>query len=202
MEITRLFTPDLSRAAGVLARAFRDDPIIAALLPVRDQRVSGMSGLYREVLRYVLHFGEAYTTPQLDGVAGWLPPERTAISLRGLIRTRFGMARAALSVPASSWPRSVAILSWVEWMHARLRRPHWYLWILGVDPDRHGQGVGSALIAPVLRRADESGLPCYLETETEKNVAFYEKRGFRVRVERFFPRLGVRVWTMLREPTG
>jgi MFS family permease len=53
------------------------------------------------------------------------------------------------------------------------RKPHWYLWLLGVDPDRQGQGVGSALLAPILARADAEGLPCALETLTERNVWFY-----------------------------
>lgn len=201
MDIQRLLPADLPRAAEILTRAFQDDPIVTSLLPDPAQRMRGMHGLYLEVLRYVLRFGEAYTTPQVEGVAGWLPPGRTSLSLRGLIATRFGLARAALTIPAHAWPRSASLLAWVEWRHIRLRRPHWYLWILGVQPESQGKGIGSALIAPVLRRADRSELACYLETETEKNVAFYERHGFHVRAARAF-RHGLQVWTMLREPAS
>jgi hypothetical protein len=33
------------------------------------------------------------------------------------------------------------------------------------------------------RIADEQGLPCYLETETAANVAYYRHHGFEVRSE-------------------
>ena len=53
---------------------------------------------------------------------------------------------------------------------------------------------------PVLERCDRDGLPAYLETQKESNLAFYERCGFAV--ER---KLEVRgappVWTMRREPT-
>jgi hypothetical protein len=29
-------------------------------------------------------------------------------------------------------------------------------------------------------RADDAGVPCYLETGTDSNIAFYRKRGFEV----------------------
>jgi ribosomal protein S18 acetylase RimI-like enzyme len=79
-------------------------------------------------------------------------------------------------------------------------RPHWYLWALGVDPPYQGQGVGGQLLQPVLAEADAAGLPCYLETETERNVAFYRKHGFDVATAGPDPRQGVMVWTMVREP--
>jgi GNAT superfamily N-acetyltransferase len=78
--------------------------------------------------------------------------------------------------------------------------PHWYLWVLGVDPPRQGQGVGSALLQPVLARADGEGLPCYLETQKERNVPFYQKHGFEVVVEDDLPDGGLHSWTMKRPP--
>ena len=38
--------------------------------------------------------------------------------------------------------------------HEKAPEPHWYLMILGVDPPRQGQGVGGALMQPILSRAD------------------------------------------------
>lgn len=54
--------------------------------------------------------------------------------------------------------------------------------------------------APVLARADREGMPCYLETETEGNVAFYRKRGFQVVSAGLVPGQSLRIWTMLRAP--
>jgi len=43
-----------------------------------------------------------------------------------------------------------------------------------------GHGVGRMLLTPVLQRAGQEGLPCYLETFVPENVRFYEHRGFNV----------------------
>jgi GNAT superfamily N-acetyltransferase len=52
--------------------------------------------------------------------------------------------------------------------------------LLGVDQARQRQGIGSALLAPTLERADLERLPCYLETLATMNVPFYERHGFAV----------------------
>ncbi len=77
--------------------------------------------------------------------------------------------------------------------------PHMYLAVLGTDPSAQGRGIGSALLAPVLRQCDEDGVPAYLESSKERNVAFYARHGFRVREELPLPR-GPRMWLMWREP--
>jgi ribosomal protein S18 acetylase RimI-like enzyme len=58
--------------------------------------------------------------------------------------------------------------------------PHWYLPMIGVDPARQGQGLGSALLKEALRRCDEDGLPAYLESSNPKNIPLYERHGFEV----------------------
>jgi ribosomal protein S18 acetylase RimI-like enzyme len=72
--------------------------------------------------------------------------------------------------------------------------------VLGVDPPRQGQGVGSALMAPVLARADAAAQPCYLETNKEINVKLYTKHGFEVQFEGDIPNGGPYLWTMKRMP--
>lgn len=56
--------------------------------------------------------------------------------------------------------------------------PFWYLGVLATRPDRTGQGLASAVMAPGLASADRDGLPACLETSTEGNRAFYRRRGF------------------------
>ena len=58
--------------------------------------------------------------------------------------------------------------------------PHYYLSVLGTDPDQQGGGIGSALLAPVLDRCDADGVAAYLESSKESNVAFYARHGFTV----------------------
>ena len=79
------------------------------------------------------------------------------------------------------------------------REPHLYLAVLGADPPAQGRGVGSAAIAPGLELADAEGLPAYLETAKERNLAFYTRFGFRVTDEFRLPGGGPTVWCMWRD---
>jgi GNAT superfamily N-acetyltransferase len=55
---------------------------------------------------------------------------------------------------------------------------HWYLGVLATDPARRREGLASAVLAPVLHEADRDGIACCLETSTQGNRRFYERRGF------------------------
>ena len=58
-------------------------------------------------------------------------------------------------------------------------------------------------MATVFEIADEAGLPCYLETETHENVAYYRHHGFEVRSEWDVSTAdspGPHMWGMLRPP--
>jgi GNAT superfamily N-acetyltransferase len=79
--------------------------------------------------------------------------------------------------------------------------PCWYLFILGVEPRVQRRGLGGALMRPILERADIEQLACYLETENERNVAFYLKQGFDLIVNgEEAGASGVRFWTFSRTP--
>ena len=77
--------------------------------------------------------------------------------------------------------------------------PHFYLWILGVDPDLQGHGLGARLLAPTLAHCDVTGLPAYLESSNPRNVPFYGRLGFEVKAE-LRPDGGPLITTMWREP--
>ncbi len=60
----------------------------------------------------------------------------------------------------------------------RRREPHDYIAFIGLHPDHHGHGVGSALLRPILEMCDQSHLPVCLETTCERNVSLYRRLGF------------------------
>tara|TARA_R110002049_G_scaffold223441_2_gene395096 strand:+ start:1026 stop:1592 length:567 start_codon:yes stop_codon:yes gene_type:complete len=58
--------------------------------------------------------------------------------------------------------------------------PFLYLWFIGVDPSSQGRGEGTKSLNFVIDTAKKKGLPVCLETSTQQNFAWYEKRGFKV----------------------
>jgi GNAT superfamily N-acetyltransferase len=58
---------------------------------------------------------------------------------------------------------------------ASIRHPtetHWYLALLGTDPSAQGQGLGTTVLSPVLKRCDTDAIPAYTETQRHENVGW------------------------------
>ncbi|RLC58689.1 MAG: GNAT family N-acetyltransferase [Chloroflexi bacterium] len=191
--------------AAMLARAFHDDPPSIWFFPDEKKRRIAMRGDFTAATRYGLRYGDVYVPDESpDGAAIWLPPGNPVVSALGMLRVGFReMASIPLKVGFGYLPRYFRVMRQMDELHKRdVPKRHWYLMVLGVEPERQGQGVGSALIGPGLARADGDRLPCYLETSKEINVVFYKKHGFEVLQEVPLGEDGPLMWTMLRQPVG
>ena len=60
-------------------------------------------------------------------------------------------------------------------------KPHWYGWMIGVNPLKQHKGIGMQLMNHCFKLADEMMLPIYLETSVEKNVSLYNYKDFSVK---------------------
>jgi ribosomal protein S18 acetylase RimI-like enzyme len=185
---------DEARAARVLARAFRDNPLNVAVIG------EGPSRRFRSnhaTLRQLVPIGRSHGFA-LGAVAGGqlvgaligtgpggypLPPP----SLPSRLRT---VAVQGLRV-AGRWRQVFEVLHEVHPVH-----PHWYVGVVGVDPSWQGRGLGGLLLSRFLASADDRGDPVYLETDRPENVGFYGRAGFRV--VGTLSLLGARVWRMER----
>ena len=195
--------PQRMRDAGeVLAKAFYDDPHWSWVFPGEARRAQVMPWFMATLAKYCRRHGEAYTTAgEVQGAALWIAPGRYSQSALAMMLS--GLALVPLKFGPAAFGRLASSLDCYERLRKRDVPPrHWYLPTLGVDPSRQGQGIGGALLRPGLARADAEGLWCYLETEKEKNLPFYQRHGFEVAVEGDLPEDGPHFWTMRRKPQG
>lgn len=179
----------------LLGSAFANNPATSWTFRDASTREGKLQRGFSDYLRHIwFPRGECWTTENLDGAALWLPPGRWEIPIRIQLRLMPNvLATARLEVA-----RLMRFLYLVESKHPH--EPHWYLAVLGVAPDRQGRGFGSHLMQPVLERCDAEGTPAYLETDTERNVALYERHGFKVTEEFNLPGGGPPIWLMWRSP--
>jgi len=186
-------------AAQMLARAFHDDPLLRYVISDQHERARMLPSLYERMIRFGMLEGEVHATADApEGVAIWLPPN--AKWSRENIEAS-GMHEFATLIGNDAYQRYRDVVS-REWQ-ARLREipgPGWYLFILGVEPRVQRRGLGGALMRPILERADIEQVVCYLETENERNVAFYLRQGFDLIVSEEAGASGVRFWTFSRIP--
>lgn len=71
-----------------------------------------------------------------------------------------------------------------------------YLWMIGVLPEHQGKGVGTNLMSYAFQNANTSGTREYfVETLKERNLAFYQKHGFKLISKEILPD-GPPFWTL------
>jgi GNAT superfamily N-acetyltransferase len=192
--VRRATPADVPVIAGSLARAFRDDPVFRWLFPLGHSRVARNEAFFDLELRHLhLRHNEVWTAQDGAAAALWDPPGTWKVPLPTLART----GPRLLRLLGARTPIGLYGLTRVEARHPEV--PHWYLAILGTDPDHQGRGLASAALAPVLARCDAEGTAAYLETATPENVPFYERHGFAVTGEVTLPR-GPYLWLMTRRP--
>ncbi|SHN38969.1 GNAT family N-acetyltransferase [Cryptosporangium aurantiacum] len=183
--------------AQVLARAFHDDPMFTFIAPSADRRRRVLPWFFGAALRLGDQQGRVDTDAGRAAVI-WLPPGRTSLGPGALLRS--GLALAPIRLGPSAFGRFTRLTSAFEKSAATVHgTTYWHLFILGVDPSVQGQGVGVRLVAPVLAEADAAGHLCYLETLSERNLAFYQRLGFTVAGHVTAPGLP-EFWMMTRAP--
>jgi GNAT superfamily N-acetyltransferase len=193
-EIRKMTVDDCEVIAHVQARAFFDDPLQTWALPDASTRLATLEQIFALLSRYSsVPAGESYTDATRSCAAFWVPPggyvpNRDAAAAMAPIVDLLGDAnerfRAAEDTMRAHRPADV----------------HFYLQGLGTDPPRQGEGLGSAVLQPVLTRCDRDGLPAYLETTKERNVGFYESHAFAVVGRTRLPLDGPPMWFMWRSP--
>ncbi len=200
MKVARKIREDeLGPASEVLARAFYRDPLQNYTFPDDAERAAHSPAHFAAALKYGFKFGEVYTLDGVPGASIWLKPGETEITPERA--EAGGFTALPGQIGEEAFNRFFTAISYAEELHkADVPEPHWYTMVLGVDPEFQGEGYGPALLRPIFERSADDRTPIYLETGQPKNVAFYEKLGFRVLRDVIEPSSGVRMWTFRRDP--
>ena len=188
-------TADVPGMAEALSLAFHDDPIMAWLFGDDEGRIvpSARRFFTFEGKRHLDH-PTVFTNDAYDGAAYWDPPGHWKTPILRLM----GMAPFMVQAMRHRIVRALRGLGMIEKAHAQ-HPEHYYLAVLGTRPDRQGNGVGSALMAPILQTCDAEGIGAYLESSKEANIPFYRRHGFEVVEELHLPK-GPGLWPMWRDP--
>lgn len=194
--VRRACAGDRDAALDTLVSAFADDPIARHLFGDRATLDCHLPHFLGHLLDVSLDGCEVMVTDDLSATSLWTPP---------------GGNRLGADAVAERWQEVLPSMPAVfEQRYAQFgalivstlpKQPHWHLGVLGVRPEMQRRGLGSAVCAPMLQRADRERVPVLLETATPANLPFYERLGFHVRNHVDLPG-GPPVWTMWREPAG
>ncbi len=156
----------IDHSVALLADAFAADPVVAFLF----------EGCLDEAARRRAFFeyfaGDAADRHTLDVAGGaaaiWHEyPTRTEVKSQRALEEWVFAGREERAAATGGAMRS-----------SHPSQAHWYLYFIGSDVQRPGQGLGSELLRCGLDRADAAQLPCYLEATSQLSAALYERWGF------------------------
>jgi len=198
--IIQLLTDQIGPASEILTRAFFHDSKLTYIFPDAEIRNERARHLFEFELRYGMNYGKVFTTsPSLEGVAVWLPSEKSEITFWRAIRS--GGMGLQKGLGKENMKRLLSFSAIVDKLHKKhAPDPHCYLFFIGVNPEFHGKGFSGRLIRPVLGWLDDRKMACYLSTQNEKNISLYQHYGFEIVEQLTLPNTNIVHTGMLRKP--
>jgi ribosomal protein S18 acetylase RimI-like enzyme len=161
----------MPEAVAAIVAAFLTDPLARFAWPSPHAHLRGMALAAREFAGAGFEHGTAYVSADFCGTALWLPPgaHPNGEALERVFRD---------TAPPEHLDDLLGIFEQMEQWHPE--EPHWYLAMVGVEPNAQGKGLGASLMRHAVARCDQERALAYLESSNPRNIALYLRHGFEV----------------------
>jgi ribosomal protein S18 acetylase RimI-like enzyme len=167
---------DAAVLSRLFAAAFTADPVFNWIARPGPRRARVLEQFFFWLLKTrAIPFGEVWMSTDTNVCAAWLPPG-TPASPGGFYEQ---MRLLPLFVRLCGFPRLMrgsAMADAMEKNHPH--EDHYYLSFIAVAPRLQGLGLGGVMLEATVKRADEMGVPAYLENSNPRNTKLYERAGF------------------------
>ena len=181
-----------------MAEAFASDALYRHFIEEEAERKAFLERFMAFRLRYGQKYGKAFVTDGGEDVAIFLAPGHKMGPADLLLCGGLG---AMLPCTKAQRERIMGFNDFADKLAAQaVRQPCWHLSPICVAPASQGKGIGKALMDHGLSQVRASGQPCYLETQSAQNVAFYQACGFYEASRAPVPGTEMERWGMLWEP--
>jgi len=162
---------DESKVVDAIVLAFSADPCLRWMYPDPHQFLIHFPDFVRAFGGKAFQQETAYYADGFSGAALWLPPD---------VQPDQDLLVPFLHHTVSE-KRQKTIYSVLEQMGSyHPKEPHWHLPLIGVDPARQRNGIGSVLMRHGLIPCDRDHTLAYLEATNPENISLYERHGFEV----------------------
>ena len=184
---------DLDAVVETIALAFYDDPVWSFAFDDETRRAAQFRRWWPMFVESALPHGWVWIGTHAETVAVWTPPgvpelapeaeARIPALLDELLGDRAPLVLQGLLQFGAAHPHD---------------EPHYYLSFVATHDGHRGHGIGERLLAQNLELIDAEHVPAYLESSNPKNLARYERLGFRPLNDFDFAPGGPTVTTMWR----
>ena len=170
-EIRSATPGEMSHAVAAIVAAFLTDPLARFAWPSPHDHLRGMALAAREFAGGSFEHGTAYVSADFCGTALWLPPgvHPNGEALERVLRD---------TAKPEHLDDLLGTFEQMEQSHPE--EPHWYLAMIGVEPNAQRRGLGTDLMRHAVARCDQDGALAYLESSNPRNISLYLRHGFEV----------------------
>jgi len=189
-EVRSATADETSQAVAAIVAAFITDPVARFALPAPHDYFHAMPLATRVFAGGSFEHGTALVSADFCGAALWLPPgvHPNGEALERIFRE---------TVKPDHLDDVLGTFEHMERWHPD--EPHWYLPMIGVEPNAQRRGLGADLMRHAVARCDREGALAYLESSNPRNIPLYLRCGFEVMGEIRVGKAPV-VTPMLRRP--
>jgi ribosomal protein S18 acetylase RimI-like enzyme len=189
----------IKTAALCVAAALENDPFYHTITADRAENRRAVLADYVEYsIREAQQHGFVTLAEGDKGAAIWLKPLEASIAEQAQAAKEAYFAGLLGENGLRTYRNLIEVMA--PQAEALIDPAAWYLSILGVCPDQQGKGLGAALLRPVLALADEQRVPCFVESDNRRNLAFYERAGFVLVSEYTDPATSLEFSILIRPP--
>ncbi len=191
-DIVRAGETDINALSQVIADAFFSLRVCRWLIPDGATRRAAFPDFFQLYVEHAIQDGLVETTPDRAAAALWIPGT-------GPTAPPDTYAGRLVAITGEYLSNFLAFDEQLD-SHHPVGTFHHHLALLGVRPDRQGQGIGTALLHAHHAVIEEEGIPAYLEASDDRTRLIYLDHGY---VDYGTPiefADGVRMYPMWREP--
>jgi GNAT superfamily N-acetyltransferase len=171
----RVATPaDRELVAGIIARAFADDPVWGPALARPDGSVAHHHPFWLRFVDGSVPHGMVYIADDDAAIALWIPPGEEEMTDEHVEELRELVAQ---NLAPEAQDRMFALWERFDENHDQ-EEPHAYLSLLATHPAHRGRGIAQDMVRETLADLDARGLAAYLESTNPANDHRYERLGF------------------------
>lgn len=166
---------DRATIVDILVNSFRDNKSVNYIIQQDSKKELRLRRLMEYSHDVCKLYGDVFITADKSGCALIVKPDKKKNSLKSImLDAKFVIKCLGLSNVKKAMSREAKIKSY---------HPDgliYYLWFIGVDPNKQSQGIGSSLLKQVIAEGQKESRIICLETSTLKNIPWYQSFGFKI----------------------
>lgn len=165
---------DKSRIVEILSKSFDNNKSVNYIIKQDAKREQRIRTLMAYSFEICYRFGDVFVSDNKKGCALLLAPDKKKTTLNSIL---WDIKLAVSAIGLSNIMRAMKRETAIKKVHPDEKI--YYLWFIGVEDSEQGKGIGSNLMADIIKESSLLNRTICLETSTVKNLPWYEKFGFK-----------------------